>query len=184
MQETELKCIIDKKTFQKVLSFYPWNKVISQTNHYYRGIDNALKEQGITMRIREIGQKIVLQIKKHLNSDSPLQLCEEIEFKINEIVPFFTEEETQKYTGVKTVANLIGSANTKRHSFMWNENTEICLDYTTYLDTEDYEIEVEFTKDFPSVLLEELKSLGVEFVENSVGKYSRFIKRFKELAKK
>ena len=68
---------------------------------------------------------------------------------------------------------------------MWDKNTEICLDYTTYLDTEDFEIEVEFThSECPPQLLDELADFGIEFKEKSVGKYSRFAKRFKELSQK
>ena len=85
------------------------------------------------------------------------------------------------YTGTKTEAILIGSATTTRHSLMWNEQTEICLDYTTYLGTEDYEIEIEFTGDCPEKLLEELKTFGVEFKDKSVGKYSRFIKQLQSI---
>ncbi len=183
MLETELKCIINKETFQKILLYYKWDKVVTQTNHYYRSYNDELKKHGITMRIREIDSKIKLQIKKHTNSDSPLQICEESEFEIPAILPYFTEEEVESYTGVKTEAFLIGSATTKRYSLMWDNTSEICLDHTIYLDTEDFEIEVEFVKECPKKLLDELKTLGVEFCKNSQGKYSRFIKRFIQLQK-
>ena len=120
MLETELKCIIDKSTFEKISTAYSWDKIITQTNHYYLSEDNSLKNHGITMRIREIDSVCKLQIKAHKNPGSPLQICEETEFDINEVVPFFTADETQKYTGIKTDAILIGSATTKRHSLMWN----------------------------------------------------------------
>ena len=184
MLETELKCIIDKDTFDKITISYKWDKIITQTNHYYLGENNALKNHGITMRIREIDSVCKLQIKTHKNGGSPLQICEETEFDVNGVVPFFTAEETKKYTGIASNSRLIGSATTKRHSLMWNDHTEICLDHTTYLGTEDYEIEVEFMGECPQILLDELKELGVEFIEKSVGKYSRFIKKLKELSQK
>lgn len=183
MLETELKCIIDKNTFDKIANSYKWDKTITQTNHYYHSENNALKKHGITMRIREIDSVYKLQIKAHKNPGSPLQICDETEFDTDGVIPFFTAEETKKYTGVESDTRLIGSATTKRHSLMWNEHTEICLDHTTYLGTEDYEIEVEFTGECPQILLDELKELGVEFIEKSVGKYSRFIKKLKELSK-
>ena len=136
------------------------------------------------MRIREIDSVCKIQIKKHKNPGSPLQICEETEFDTNQVVPFFTPEETQMYTGIKTEAILIGSSTTTRHSLMWNDHAEICLDYTTYLGTEDYEIEIEFTGNCPEKLLEELKTFGVEFKDKSVGKYSRFIKKLKEQSQK
>ena len=67
---------------------------------------------------------------------------------------------------------------------MWNNTTEICLDYTTYLDTQDFEIEIEFEGECPVELLDEMKRLGIEFKEKSKGKYSRFVQRFSELANK
>ena len=64
---------------------------------------------------------------------------------------------------------------------MWDGNTEICLDKTTYFDKTDYEIEIEYSgEDIPGELTSELNRLGVEFRENAVGKYSRFLQAYKE----
>ena len=46
--------------------------------------------------------------------------------------------------------------------------------------TTDYEIEVEYSGEFPQKLMEELSALNVEFSEKGPGKYSRFIQKFKE----
>ena len=186
MLETELKCIIDKDKFNKIADFYKWDKVIVQTNHYYRDTTGELKKNGVTFRIREIDSQFKLQIKQHKNPGSALQICEESEFEIDCAIPFFTAEEVKAYTGTDAGdVFLMGSATTERYSLMWDKNTEICLDYTTYLDTEDFEIEVEFThSECPPQLLEELADFGIEFKEKSVGKYSRFAKRFKELSQK
>ena len=64
---------------------------------------------------------------------------------------------------------------------MWNDNVEICLDKSEYLDRCDYEIEIEYTGEMPKELMDELASMGVEFKEKSVGKYTRFINRLMEL---
>ena len=185
MLEKELKCIITKEVFEKVTGAYKWDKIIKQTNHYYRALTPILKQNGITFRVREIDNTFKLQIKKHKNSDSPLQICEEYERDIENVPDFFDEKTVLELTDVDAgEVFLIGSATTVRHSLMWNNTTEICLDYTTYFDTQDFEIEIEYTGDLPTSLLDELKTYGVEFRENSKGKYSRFIKRFSELANK
>ncbi len=185
MLETELKCIISKEIFEKVRNAYKWDKIIKQTNHYYRGLTPILKQNGITFRVREIENKFKLQIKKHKNSGSPLQICEEYEREIENAPDFFDEKTVLELTEVDAGdVFFIGSATTLRHSLMWNNATEICLDYTTYFDTDDCEIEIEYEGDLPTELLDELKTYGVEFKENSKGKYSRFIKRFSELANK
>lgn len=183
MLETELKCIITYDTFKKIEHAYKWDKIITQTNHYYRSLTPVLKENGITFRVREIDNKYKLQIKKHTNSNSPLQICEETEEVIDAVPDFFEAKDVLELTGVDGGdVFLIGSATTKRYSLMWDGHTEICLDYTTYFDTEDYEVELEYTGEISSALLDEMKALGVEFKEKSKGKYSRFIKRFSELA--
>lgn len=185
MLETELKCIITKDVFEKIKGKYKWDRVITQTNHYYRALTPILKQNGITFRVREIDNTYKLQIKKHTNSDSPLQICEEYERELEAVPDFFDEVTVFGLTGVDAgEVYLIGSATTKRYSLMWNNTTEICLDYTMYFDIDDYEIEIEFKGECPIALLDEMKVLGVEFKENSKGKYSRFIQRFSELANK
>ncbi len=185
MLETELKCIITKEVFEKVKGAYTWDKIITQTNHYYRALTPILKQNGITFRVREIDNTFKLQIKKHKNADSPLQICEEYEREIENAPDFFDEKTVLELTEVDAgEVFLIGSATTQRYSLMWNNTTQICLDYTTYLDTQDFEIEIEYEGECPIALLDEMKVLGIEFKENSKGKYSRFIKRFVEIANK
>lgn len=181
MLETELKCLIDKATFDKVLDSYKWDKVIIQTNHYYRAQTNILKENGITFRVREIDSNPVLQIKQHKNSASPLQICEESEFEISSIPEAFSADDVKRYTGIDAgEVFLLGSATTTRHLKIY-KNTEICLDKTAYLNTEDYEVELEYQGNCPDELIDEMKVLGVVFEKKSVGKYSRFIKRLSEI---
>ncbi|MDD6484929.1 MAG: CYTH domain-containing protein [Clostridiales bacterium] len=182
MQETELKCIINKDVFENIKNAYTWDKIITQENHYYADTSGVLGSHRATFRIRTSGGISRIQIKLHKNRNSPLQICEELEFPINEIPEHISADKAKEYTGLD-VGELIrlGSNTTIRHSLMWNETTEICLDLSTYLDCEDYEIEVEYTGELPAKLLDELKALGAEFKENSVGKYTRFIKRFNEV---
>ncbi|MCC8168986.1 MAG: hypothetical protein LIO59_01140, partial [Oscillospiraceae bacterium] len=78
----------------------------------------------------------------------------------------------------------MGSASTLRSSLMWDKSTEICLDKTTYFDVTDYEIEIEYSGTLDKQLIEKLKTLGVQFRESSVGKLSRFLRKFEESNKK
>ncbi|MBR5270724.1 MAG: hypothetical protein IKV64_00920, partial [Clostridia bacterium] len=84
----------------------------------------VLKENGITFRVREIDNKYKLQIKKHTNSNSPLQICEETEKAINAVPDFFEAKDVLELTGVDGGdVFLIGSATTKRYSLMWDSHT-------------------------------------------------------------
>ena len=182
MLETELKSLITKDTFEKVKSAYVWDKIITQTNHYYRAMTPVLRNNGITFRVREIGGIYKLQIKKHTNSDSPLQICEETEFEIDHVPEIFESGDVKNYTGTDAGdVFLLGSATTIRYLLLWDDTTELCLDFTSYLDTEDYEVEIEYQGECPTKIIDEMNALGVEFKEKSKGKYSRFLKRLNEI---
>lgn len=177
MLETELKALLTKYQYQTLLTMFDYTKEVTQTNSYYISPDNALKSQGITFRIRTIGDIHTAQIKKHINKQGGLQVSEEREFKIDDIPPEFTEEEVYLYTGIKTTASLIGELTTLRMSCMFCDGVEICLDKSTYLGKTDYEIEVEYTSPVPDKLINELGKIDITFNSPTPGKYSRFLSR-------
>ena len=176
MLEVEYKSLLTEGMYNKLANHYNWDSIKEQTNHYYCDEDKILRKNRITFRVRVKDNKSVIQVKLHKNSGSPLQICEEKEYPIDCVPDIITDGE--KYTGIKTgeLKNL-GSTVTLRHSKMWDNQTEICLDKTEYLGITDYEIEIEYTgEEIPEKLSAELTALGVEFKEHSVGKYSRFLK--------
>lgn len=182
MLETEYKCIIDEGTYKTIENAYHWDWVKEQTNNYYFDESLELSRRRIMVRIREKDGIYKVQVKLHKNSDSPLHICEENEFDTDSAPQVIDAVQAKKFTGIDTGRLLkSGTLKTLRHSLMWNDTTEICLDKNTYLDRTDYEIEVEYTNGMPKELVYDLKSLGVDFTENAVGKYTRFMKRLKEL---
>lgn len=182
MLETEYKCIIDEETYNKIENAYAWNWVKEQTNNYYFDEALELSKRRIMVRVREKDGAYKVQVKLHKNSDSPLHICEETEFDIDSAPQVIDAVQAKRFTGIDTGRLLkSGILRTLRHSLMWNDTTEICLDKNTYLDRTDYEIEVEYTDGMPDGLVEELKALGVEFTESAVGKYTRFMRRLREL---
>lgn len=182
MIETEYKSLIDENTYKKIDSAYKWDWKKEQINAYYFDESLELSKRRIMVRIREKDGEYKMQVKFHKNADSPLHICEEKEFDIDGAPDFISAEEASKIIGIKTGKLMkIGTLTTMRNSLMWNETTEICLDKSIYLGNTDYEIEVEFTNGMPEKLKNELSILGVEFKENAVGKYTRFIRRFKDM---
>lgn len=182
MLEVEYKALLSEETYNKISSSYKWDWVKHQVNHYYFDESGELGKRHIMVRVREKDGAFAVQVKAHKNPGNSLQICEENEFPINNVPEYFSPEDGLKYTGVKTgkLSNA-GSLDTLRHSLMWKDNVEICLDKSEYLDRCDYEIEVEYTGEFPDKLMCELNSLGVEFKEKSVGKYTRFITRLLQI---
>ncbi len=175
MLETELKCMLTKKEYLKIEEMFAWDWVKEQVNSYYTDAGNELKNHGITLRIREKDNTRKIQVKKHKNAGSPLQICEEYEYPTNSVPERFSAEDVMKMTGLGVEAALLGSLTTLRHSLIYSDGIEICLDKNDYLDKTDYEIEIEYTKDIPKELLKKLKDAGVEFSAASTGKCTRFM---------
>ncbi len=182
MLETEFKCLISKKTYETLRNKVRWNSCREQINYYYVDKNGVVLKKRIMIRVREIGGEFKLQVKFHKNSGSPLQICEEHEYDIDG-VPDMIDAETIKDCIGEDIGDvyLIGKLTTKRRIYNWDLNTEICLDKSSYADATDYEIEVEYSGEVDKELLGRLSAYGVEFKQNSVGKFTRFYNRCDEL---
>lgn len=181
MIETELKAMLTSKQYDTVLNMFPWDVSKPQTNHYYTDKKGELKKNGITFRVRTIDDKHIIQVKKHINSNSPLQVCEENEFSVTNIPKGFTSSEIEKMTGIAAETSHIGDLVTLRKSYMYCDGVEICLDKNDFLDITDYEIEIEYTTQIPQDLLNKLSMVGITFEAPSKGKFSRFMTRLIEI---
>lgn len=181
MLETELKCMLDKERYDSIRKMFVWDEIKEQTNSYYTDQKNELKQNGITLRVRTKDNKNKIQIKAHKNAGSPLQICEESEYPIEEIPESLSADEVKQLTGFEVKAILLGSLTTLRHSLMYCDGVEICLDKSDYLDKTDYEIEVEYTKEIPGELIFKLQNAGVEFKDVSIGKCTRFMQRLSDI---
>ena len=185
MLETEYKEIIDETTYRKLENAYNWDWTAEQTNSYYFSKLPEFAKSKTMVRIREKNGIFKIQVKKHHPSKKSLHISEETEFDIDSAVPVIDAETAKKITGIDSgELHKYGSLTTLRHSLMWNDTTEICLDKSTYLDRTDYEIEVEYTGEMPEKLKEELNGLGISFKEFTPGKFSRFTQRLNELKSK
>ena len=182
MLETEYKSIITREVYDRIKEHYKWDWIKHQINSYYVDEAGELGKRHTVVRVREKDGRFAVQVKAHKNPGEALQVCEETEFPADGAPEEFSAEDGYRFTGVKTGRlKKAGSLDTLRHSLMWNENTEICLDKSEYFDMCDYEVEVEYTGEMPAELMDELSSMGVEFKEKSVGKYTRFIRRLREI---
>lgn len=180
MTETELKCIIDEETFERVRKAFEWEETIEQENNYYTDRGGVLQKHHITVRVRVANGKAKLQIKMDKKNSSPLQVCEEYEYDIDSVPETLDSETAMKSTRMN-VGELyrMGSAVTKRY-ICRRGKTELCLDKTTYFGKTDYEVEAEYVDAVNGELIDRLASLGVKFNQKSIGKFSRFLKEFKK----
>lgn len=169
--------MLNEETYNRLEKMFVWDRVFEQTNGYYSDLAGALKKNGITLRARTIDGSSVIQVKAHKNAGSALQISEESEYKTDNIPEQLSAGEVKEMTGLEVPASLLGSLTTKRHSLMYADGVEICLDKNDYLDKTDYEIEIEYTRDIPTELLERLKAEGICFDTAATGKCSRFMMR-------
>ncbi len=184
MLETELKSIITKEVYDRVRSAFDWDGESEQINYYYTDEQGILRENRVMVRIRAKNNGFKLQVKLHKNAGSPLQICEETEYDADGAPIKIPAGTARAVTGLD-VGELVkmGGSKTLRSSLMWDGGTEICLDKTDYFDVTDYEVEIEYKDKVSPELTDKLSELGVVFKENSIGKFSRFLKKFDELNK-
>ncbi len=182
MIEQEYKELLTKEQFHELLKeFSPDNSVV-QTNHYFADSEGVLSERKTTVRVREIGSKYKLQVKMPISEEKGLHVKKEYEEKIPQLPEMFEGERISKIIKHEVGdCHLLGSLTTERHKYQWDKDTEICLDKSSYLDTEDYEIEVEYSGDFDNKLKDVLAKHYVSFEHECKGKYSRFVAKKEEL---
>ncbi|MBQ2669316.1 MAG: CYTH domain-containing protein [Clostridia bacterium] len=180
MTETELKRIVDLKTYERVKKAFEWESSFEQENNYYTDHDGVLNKNHIMVRVRVVNGVSRLQVKLDKANRSPLQICEEYEYDIDGIPETLDAETAYKLTNMH-VGELyrLGSSVTTRY-LLHRGKTELCLDKTTYFGKTDYEVEAEYVDAISSEIVDRLTALGVKFNQKSIPKYSRFLKEFKK----
>ena len=179
--ERELKVMLTKEQYDRLCGEFEWDRVICQTNHYYRCGNTKLFS---SIRVREIDGEFFLQVKMPVSEEGALSVKKEYEKKLESLPPVLTDKELKDLTGADFgCAVPMGALFTERRSaFM--DGCEICLDRSEYLGVTDYEAELEYTGEFPKALVERFESMGIDFDKPPLGKYARFIGEAKKMGEK
>lgn len=181
MIEKELKVILDKEKYEILKNQFVWNEVRTQTNFYYSDNRCYIKREGITIRVREYNSKVALQIKIPVSEHGAIHTKNEYEI-ILETIPqdidgvFLSELCSLPLPDVSMVGFLI----TERYISNWNSTTEVSLDKNSYLNDEDYEIEIEYSDKLEPALLDILNKNNIEIKSKVEGKCSRFFKKLEK----
>jgi uncharacterized protein YjbK len=135
--------------------------------------------------VREKNDTISLQVKSLVkNIDGGPSVHREIEKKIDSVPEHIDAETVKDMTGITTVgAFKVGELTTQRRICHRGEksNIEICLDKSDYLGITDYELELEYTGDALSQVMDIVNDLSLSPQKQPEGKMSRFYKRYKQL---
>ena len=136
MIECELKYMLTWQEYARLISdFSKYTHQDIQVNYYYDTEDFKMNKQGITCRIREKHGKFTATIKKHgVAENTSLEKSKQV---LNEKDIRFFNVPDLKYQG---------KLETERTYFYATDECVITVDKNTYLNTVDYELEVEYKK--------------------------------------
>ncbi len=180
MTEKEIKVILTKNQYDKIKALFIWDEQISQINRYYVNSDTDSGKK-LTIRVREENSRYWLQIKRPKSEENSLHISEEYQKELNSAPELLPSETLTELTGFHIPdSHLIGALSTERAVCRSYPNLEICLDKVFYYDVTEYELELEYTDDFPDEAIKMLSENGISFSERVNGKYYRFLRYAKE----
>ena len=178
--EKEIKILISKLQFERLIDFYKIQKKgYHQINYYY--YCSGMKDN-TTIRIRKKGEQLFLQIKSPVDEVKreykSEQIRNEFEKPINKIPNIITKKEISEMCGIAIEdVQLIGQMDTLRYEIPMNSST-LCLDFNEYLNINDYELEVEYIENIPLEVFEIFHKFEIDYSKSSRGKFSRFLQQY------
>ena len=166
-EEKELKTIVTKEQFYKLLEIYKPLKFIKQVNHYYVTNDHS----HYLFRIRDKQGKRLFTRKEYIDGKT-------IEFE--KYLTIAVEEDKEiidylKNKGMNPPFILLGDMTTYRAIYD-NGLAELCFDINLYNGIIDYEIEYELKKehDYYNEFIKILSKANIDYVASYGSKYKRF----------
>lgn len=167
--ELELKTIISKEKFDKLVSLYQPLEFVQQHNYYY--VTDDLSHYGFRVRIRN-GEKL-FTLKNYVNGvtyeyEKVFEGNMEDDPEIIEVLDKFNIQ--KPYT-------LFGELITERAVY-YDGLAELCFDINHYNGLTDYELEYEVKKqhDHQNAFFNILKKADIEYVPSWASKYKRCLK--------
>lgn len=152
MLEHEKKILLTKEEFARLHLWAPEDSKVSiQKNYYFDGDDFQWNRNGVTLRIREKEGKYTATVKEHCHCFP--------EKSVETSMLVQNEKDCRLFENRKVW--LQGCLITQRVTVMIEDNVEVVIDENHYLDTTDYELEIEYipgdkSKETMKKLLEEL----------------------------
>ena len=146
--EIEYKTMLDKEEYQSLLPLFADTELVVQTNHYIDTPDQLIRKEKMALRVRTFTDQAELTLKvpedvghfeynQDLNPEETKEILQHQQFPDGEIKNLLISKEIP----VEHLA-VWGSLTTER----FEKETDaglVALDHSLYLDTEDYELEIE-----------------------------------------
>jgi len=180
MIEKEIKLVVSEEILmkcKKTLDEFLKHTRVLQVNYYYDTPDFLHHSLGNTLRVRQTGERLVLQYKQEKHYDGNLRTCQEFEETIQRIPRQLSSSDTHCIAmNMDLVFTMVGSLVTERVDYIYGE-TIISLDRNYFLGQYDCEIEIETHEHEEAEAVLRMLSIG-EVGEQRLGKYSRFVKKY------
>ncbi|WP_209125548.1 CYTH domain-containing protein [Alkalihalobacillus sp. BA299] len=148
--EIEAKNLLTKNELERLQSYFSIDnsQFVSQTNHYFDTANYALKEKKAALRIREKSNKYIMTLKQPnevgLMETNQVISAEEAKHMLNtgSIPDGDVKSDIEALNVPIEHFTCLGSLTTSRAEIQYNHQL-VVLDISHYLDTLDYELEVE-----------------------------------------
>lgn len=173
MIENEIKFLINSHEYDNLRRTLFTDKNVTsklQVNYYYDTLNYDLLKKSITFRVRQIEDKLVLQVKYPVNIGQTegklalqnkypinelIRINNEMDMPINKIQKTFylDDEDLKRNIGDLSKYNnviLMGSLVTHRMSLKYNDWMKLDLDYNLFWGKIDYELEIELLNGYES----------------------------------
>ena len=171
--EYERKFTLTFQQFNTYMEFFAQRAtpdIINQINYYYDDSSFIVHSRGETLRVRQTGEKLVMEHKYDKSRSGDMSISKEAATPISQLPVSI------KIDGLKT--NLIGTLMTNRCDFEIND-IKLSLDRSFYLGTVDYELEIETQGDI--VLPDFMQELVNGNAVSPMGKFCRFVSRLRQM---
>lgn len=183
MTEWEKKVLLTEKAYRDLITWAGTSaKTIVQNNYYFDTEDRAFHKRGITCRIREKDANYVATIKRHIGKKESEEQAAEVRHAFD--TTLFAD------MGV----SFQGCLKTTRTTLCFDTGVTATVDKNEYLDVIDYELEIEYSKEYEqqaktmeTVLLYVISKYGndpVQMKSDPPNKSARFFHRKSRIAEK
>lgn len=190
MKEFEYKLFLSRDDYQSLTNYlvqkYKYcNK--NQINYYYDTKDNLFHKNDITIRMRQIEDKLNLEVKVSIKRDKNLSEKHEINrivSNLKEVNDKIRELDLLNNTYSNTDIKMFGTLITDRINFIVNDYISIDLDKSYYLGKVDYELELEFKpeyQEYAESLFNHLSLKVTKCLRSPGGKRERFFSDFHKM---
>lgn len=185
MIENEFKIMLTEEQYNAIHSMFDWDSEKDQVNSYYDSPEMECSNRHITVRVRSVSGKFLLQMKlPATGTDNGAVSRVELEKQLESIPEIIYGEVLKELSGAELHdVRYLGTLSTFR-SVKEFPGAEIDLDRSEYFGRTDYELEIEYTDEAAAeaILSDITAKIPLDRSTPVTGKIRRFLSEYKKTA--